>query len=80
MRNYPPGVDGREPEVAGPAEEYIESLWCETCGKNTAHDVTRRDWNSPQVAKCWDCGGSGDPLETIEDENPDPDGDADQDR
>ena len=55
MTNYPPGVTGNEPEIAGPYHEYMAWRYCRVCERNETHDVTQMHFGDPEQATCRGC-------------------------
>lgn len=64
--NYPPGVTGNEPEIAGPMYEEWEEYYCDHCEEDTQHEVTEY---CGEGVRYWVCDECGTQFET---QSPDP--------
>jgi len=66
--SYPPGVTGRELQIAGPDEEWDEHQTCEDC----EFDGTAEMWTYGGVEH-WTCPQCGSDYQEDIDDGPDPD-------
>ena len=68
--NYPPGVTGNEPEIAGyPETEAVEEGACRDCPFWA--EVTITTWTTPsEICKTWTCPECGSEQETREGYDP----------
>jgi transcription elongation factor Elf1 len=69
--NYPPGVTGREYEIAGPDREWEEHRTCIHCGKDEV--VTLQAYGSQVWFHCQSCGTENDLSDEFEPGQEEPD-------
>jgi hypothetical protein len=66
MTNYPPGVTGREYEIAGPDWEKDEDETCEACG--VVATIHTEGYHGFVWSRCAHCGDERDLSPYVEDE------------
>jgi len=69
VSNYPPGVTGREYQIAGPDHDYEEDRTCEKCGERCEHYVEQ--YEGCEWATCTECGHTTEPVEIDGPDGPD---------
>jgi hypothetical protein len=69
LSNFPPGVTGREPQIAGPVIEDDRTLWCETCQEDRLGFAMGYD----RWSYTWVCHTCDTAVEMEADDGPDPD-------
>lgn len=52
--NFPPGIRGDEPQIAGPDREYEAWRFCEACDNDTTHIIWR--YGLTEALECRECG------------------------